>query len=69
MVNDTDGKAEASNMAHGSSERAEGTDIQIFSVLHTPLPSVEAGKYPGCMGCVAAWAIAQDISEPSKAGF
>lgn len=50
MVHDTEGKAEASNTAHDSRECAQRTDIQMLSVLHTPLPSMDAGEYPGCMG-------------------
>lgn len=51
MVDDTDGKAEASDVTHGSRERAERTDVQMLSVLHTPLLLMEAGECPGCLGC------------------
>lgn len=43
-------KQKRPDMAHSSRERAGRTDIQMLSVLHTPLLSIEAGECPGCMG-------------------
>lgn len=50
MADDTNGKAEEPEMVHGSREHAERTDIQMFSVLHTPLLLMEARECPGCVG-------------------
>lgn len=53
---DTKSKAEVPDMAHSSREHTERTysgysgDIQMLSVLHTPLPLMEAEECPGCVG-------------------
>ena len=49
-LDDTDGKAEAPDTAHSSREHAERTDIQMLSVLRTPLLLIEAGERAGCVG-------------------